>query len=137
MFGVLREKLFELRSLYKNNYALTHVFQLLCELVIFYWYVLHLLDFDTSDMVSFDYKCIFSGKSLVAELTHPHAYSAWSFKRKRIRAAELIAYYNYSFFTINSLLIFYHSRLATLASCEIGYGFKIFINTNITSFTIC
>ena len=43
------------KHLCKNNYSLTHVFQLLVG-YLFFVDVLHLLDFDTADMIPFDTK---------------------------------------------------------------------------------
>ena len=45
------------RHVCKINYPLTHL-SIVSRLVIFYWHVSHLLDFDIADIVSFDTKCL-------------------------------------------------------------------------------
>ena len=67
------------RHVYKNNYSLAYVFHFffwyrvfisfVSNVVIIYWHVLYLLDFDTADMISFDIKYILLSKTISLKTT--------------------------------------------------------------------
>ena len=60
-------------------------------------------------------------------MTHPYAQSAWGFREKRVRAAELVVYCNY--FYIKKDIFFYMKKIIIIIIKEKNTTMKTIIST--------